>query len=169
MDEEVYKNDTVGNFFNSHFISFKLQMDKTRKDNDSLRAWYPLVDSFFKKYRIRAYPTFLFFSAEGDGIHEVVGYRNVSALIHVAREAIDPKRQYYTLIKKYQEDKIDLESIKRLAISAQKNGDDSLSSKLANEYLNDLSPDKLYTKDNIDFIKQFVKLPRAQLIAKDYK
>src|SRR5687768_11668505 len=40
MDNNVYPNDSVGKYFNSKFISVRVQMDKTKKDNEQIQKWY---------------------------------------------------------------------------------------------------------------------------------
>src|SRR5687768_11107058 len=40
MDKNVYANDTVGDYFNQHFISVKAQMDKSKNDNEQVQSWY---------------------------------------------------------------------------------------------------------------------------------
>src|SRR5687767_5878813 len=40
MDKDVYTNDTVGQFFNEKFISVKVQMDQTKKDDEYVKSWY---------------------------------------------------------------------------------------------------------------------------------
>src|SRR5688500_7757549 len=39
MDKSVYPNDTVGLFFNNKFVSVKVQMDRTKKDNAFIQSW----------------------------------------------------------------------------------------------------------------------------------
>ena len=38
MDRNVYTSDKVAAFFNAHFISIKVQMDKTPRDSDEVKA-----------------------------------------------------------------------------------------------------------------------------------
>src|SRR5579872_1581201 len=40
MDQDVYSRDSVGDIVNSHFISVKVQMDTSKKDNDTIKTWY---------------------------------------------------------------------------------------------------------------------------------
>src|SRR5688500_9355246 len=40
MDKKIYVNDSVGDYFNQHFVSVKVQMDKTKNDDESVKKWY---------------------------------------------------------------------------------------------------------------------------------
>src|SRR5260221_4585806 len=40
MDVQIFPQEEVGRYFNSHFISVRVQMDRTDKDKDSIRRWY---------------------------------------------------------------------------------------------------------------------------------
>src|ERR1700685_3137554 len=40
MEQTVYPVEAVGEAFNGNFISVKLQLDKTRQDDDNVRSWY---------------------------------------------------------------------------------------------------------------------------------
>ena len=65
MDNNIYRNDTIADFFNDRFISVKLQMDKTKADDAFVKSWYEIADSLKKNYRIDGYPTFIFLSPAG--------------------------------------------------------------------------------------------------------
>src|SRR5882757_3769272 len=62
MDEKVYTLKDVGDYFNKHFISVKVQLDKTDTDDSLVRKWYNEAVNIQKNYSVNAFPTFLFFS-----------------------------------------------------------------------------------------------------------
>ena len=43
MDIDVYSKDTVGKFMNEHYISIKIQMNKTEGDSPEVKAWYAIA------------------------------------------------------------------------------------------------------------------------------
>src|ERR1700722_11332866 len=40
MDKYIYSNDSVGRLMNDNFISVKIQMDSTGKDEKDIQNWY---------------------------------------------------------------------------------------------------------------------------------
>src|SRR5687767_13915451 len=73
MDKEVYVLEEVGKVYNDRFISFKLQMDSTSQDSESVQRCYTTAAEFKKQYNISSYPTYLFFSPEGNAIDKRTG------------------------------------------------------------------------------------------------
>src|ERR1700742_1649832 len=59
MDRDVYPNDTIGRYMNNHFMSVKVQMDKTKTDNDYVKKMYGTAESLEKELSVNAYPTML--------------------------------------------------------------------------------------------------------------
>jgi thiol:disulfide interchange protein len=72
MEQEIYPRKEVGDYLNAHFVNVKLQMDKTSSDEQLVRTWYACADSLSKLFHISAYPTYLFFSMDGQPLHETV-------------------------------------------------------------------------------------------------
>jgi thioredoxin-related protein len=90
MDRDVFMNDTVAAYFNEHFVSVKVQMDKTNKDKEEIKRWYSTADSIAKRYLVDAYPTLIFLSPKGDLLHKVTGYRSVNDIVIEAEVASRP-------------------------------------------------------------------------------
>jgi thioredoxin-related protein len=135
MDRDVYPSSELGNEFNSKFISVKLQMDKTAKDNEYLKSWYSIADDFQKNYNLQGYPSFLFFSPNGKLVHRSLGYKSKEALISLGKAALDPNKQYFALLGKYKKGKITSEKdIKNFMNVARENGDKSISNEVAEKY-----------------------------------
>ena len=159
MDKEVYVNDTIGRFMNEHFLSVKLQMDSTPRDRQNIRYWYPIARSFEGTYSVNAYPSYLFFSPEGQIVHKEVGEKSVEQFMQVASAALDFRQQFYTLLARYEEGKADPSMIRCLAQEEANFGNDSLSNTVASYYihsvLDKLPADQLWTRENIEFIYRF--------------
>lgn len=161
MDHQVYNNDTVGSLMNKAFVAVKVQMDTTEHDSTSVRKWYSLGNDMGRKYRIRAFPTYLFFSSDGRAVHKVVGAANVRDFLTLTRAAMDPQQQYYTLEDRYLQGTLPHDLMPYLANTAEKIREDSLSMIIASDYIHYLGevPDKdLWTKDNIEFIGKYGKV-----------
>lgn len=75
MEREVFTSPEVAAFFNEHFISYQLNMDK------------PEGKEFGKIYDIPAYPTLIFMDEKGGLILKEVGGRKVEGFMELARKA----------------------------------------------------------------------------------
>ena len=75
MEKEVFANPEVAAFFNEHFVSYKLWMDK------------PEGKAFNKTCEIPAYPTLLFIDEKGNILWKEVGGRKKEAFMELARKA----------------------------------------------------------------------------------
>lgn len=158
MDQNVYPIDSVGSFMNDRYISVKMQMDSTRQDNEEIRQWYAIARAFVERYHIGAYPTYLFFSPDGQALHKDMGGKNISDFLSMATAAMDPKQQYYTLLADYRSGKMAFALMPVLASAARRVGQDSLSKQLSSDYihhyLETLSEQQVWTSENILFITQ---------------
>lgn len=161
MDKEVYINDTVGSFFNDKFISVKVQMDKTKTDNEHVQRWYNDATAINKKYRIEGYPSYIFFSPEGAIVHKAMGYKPVKELIAVAQTAIipgqvykDPYLEYEQLVADYKQGIKHYDRMVYMIKTAEKFQENDLAYQLLNDhtdYAAGLKPENRYTKENIEF------------------
>jgi thioredoxin-related protein len=158
MDKTVYTNDSLGDFIGKEFIAIKMQMDNTPHDSVEIQRWYTTAHEFEAKYQINVYPSFLFFSPDGHAVHKDVGATDVQGFITLAKRAMDPKQQYYTLVSEYQHGGKNYELMAYLANTATRLGEDSLASVIAGDYLHylqGLSDIELLTKSNLTFIDNY--------------
>lgn len=113
MDKDVFPKKETGDFFNQHFISFKLQMDKTPADAPEIKKQYADAEWFEKNYQITAYPCYLFFDSNGKLIHQAGGGGlKVADFIAIGQEALDPGKQLMSFKKKYSQGVRDNEFMK---------------------------------------------------------
>ena len=80
MAETVFRQDNVGQFFNSNFISLKIDAEKG--EGKTLAA----------KYQVRIYPTYLFLDDKGAVFNEAIGSCSDSVFLGIAAKA----RQEFT-------------------------------------------------------------------------
>jgi thioredoxin-related protein len=76
MEKKVFVNEDLGSFFNEHFISYKLDIDK------------PEGKKIKKEYKIYAVPTLLFLSSEGKLLKQVVGYQDKQQLLKIGKNLV---------------------------------------------------------------------------------
>lgn len=166
MDRDVYSNDTIGNFFNSHFISVKLQMDKTKNDDPFIKSWYNDAETIGKQYRVLSYPFFIFFNPGGDVVHIESGYKSIQEMLNLAQMSIEPGRvynspyaEYDKLIAEYKQGIKNYHKMPFMIITAIKLKDDELKKRLLEdhtEHVLGLSKKERYTKENIAMWSDFL-------------
>ncbi|NLR90231.1 thioredoxin family protein [Flammeovirga agarivorans] len=88
FDEDVYHNKFVSDYFNSHFVSIKRDLDD------------PVAKEFVSKYKVRSYPTHLFFDQKGNLVHMFKGGMPANIFLDKSEEVHDPSKQVFTLKKR---------------------------------------------------------------------
>jgi thiol-disulfide isomerase/thioredoxin len=76
MAKTAFPNPEVGAYFNQHFVSLQLDMEKGEGP------------ALGKQYNVTAYPTLLFLSANGDLIDASAGARDAKALLELATKIV---------------------------------------------------------------------------------
>ncbi len=89
MDKNVFVNDAVADYFNTNYVSYKLDMEKGEGVEMAT------------KYQVQAYPSFLFLNADGSVMHRTVGARPAEMFLEVAAVAKDPAKNFASYQKKY--------------------------------------------------------------------
>jgi thiol-disulfide isomerase/thioredoxin len=137
MSDSIFPLKEVGDFMNDHFISVAVQTDQTSKDGDEIRKWYGDAKSIGEMYSISSFPTYLFFSPEGRVVHRVVGAtgRTGKDFIARAKEAIDPKKQYYTYIENYKMHLKDSEYLRNALAMTLNSGDAKNAEDISDSYV----------------------------------
>jgi hypothetical protein len=157
MDKNIYPNDTVGRYFNEKFVSVKIQMDTSKSDIEFIKEWYADASMLQRKYKVGAFPTYLFFSPNGDIVHRDVGVFGAQKFVTVGIDAMNSDKQYYTALEKYRRNELDTAYMKGLARKVKTNEGEVMAHKIANDYINRLPLDALFTIDNIQFLYEFTK------------
>ncbi len=91
MNRETFPDSAVGAFFNKHFVSLKMDMEKG--DGERLASTYGIM----------AFPTLLFIDPQGAAVHRAVGYQNATELLAVGRVALDNTARISSYDQKFQE------------------------------------------------------------------
>ncbi|ANI89737.1 hypothetical protein A9P82_10810 [Arachidicoccus ginsenosidimutans] len=156
MEKNIFPNDTVAAITNDKFIAVSVQFDSSAKDNDEVKSWYATAHDLNAQYHINAYPTFLFFSPDGEIVDRHVGASlKVPEFVTALNDAQNPDKQYYVLVRKYESGDKDPSFLKSFASAAQSAYDMQTAKKAANEYL--ATQKDLYTKDNLTFLSNFTQ------------
>jgi thioredoxin-related protein len=166
MDKEVYPDEKLGDYMNARFISVRVQMDTSKQDDENVQKWYPDAHAIQQHDIITAYPSFLFFSPDSKILHRGLGFKSTEDFISLAASALDPDKQYYTLLENYQQGRKNYNSMPDLAETAEMLQDTSMANIVARDYifnyLDNLSDNELCTRRNIDFIGSFIFLQNSK-------
>ena len=166
MDKKVYPNDSVGTYMNDQFISVRVQMDTTKEDNEEIGSWYGTAHSIGEQYHIRACPSYLFFSPNGQAVHKNLGGMSITDFLSMAKAALNPQQQYYTLLTHYRQGNLNYSLMPILAEAAARVGEDGLSTEVAGDYvhhyLETLPAAEAWTRDNIIFVNHHSKVVAYQ-------
>jgi thiol-disulfide isomerase/thioredoxin len=135
MSREIFTQKVVGEFFNTHFVNVSVQMDRTEKDAEIVRQWYEDADSIAAKFGVKDYPTFLVFSPDGEAIDRFVGSMETSQFLKRATDAMDPMKQYYTLVNHYKDHLGDSSFLYSAFIMAINSYDNVTAFKIGENYL----------------------------------
>jgi thioredoxin-related protein len=138
MAADIFPKKEVGDYFNKQFVNVKMDMEKGEG-----------VD-LAKKYKIRAYPTYLFIDGNGELVHKSMGMMPAPDFINVAQSAADPNKQFFTLKKKFDKGEREPAFIKNLLDAATKSGESDIAAEVMDVYLD--GQKDLGTKENMDLI-----------------
>jgi thioredoxin-related protein len=160
MDAKVYPDPAVARVLNESFLSVKIQMDETDKDNEKIKARYVDARYINNNYRPDGYPCFLFFTPNGTLANQVVGYREPDKFITVVNEALtNPMDKYKVEINKFKNGQLGYVAMPGLARQANQNKDKELANSIARvykeKYLDLLDEKDVFTKDNLLFVVDF--------------
>ncbi|MDN4014091.1 thioredoxin family protein [Chryseobacterium gambrini] len=103
MAKNIFPQKTVGDYYNSHFINAKIDMEKGEGIEIA------------KKYNVKAFPTYLFVDGNGELVHRTLGYVEENDFIQFAKDAGDPSKRLTALKQKFEDGEKDPDFLKNLA------------------------------------------------------
>ncbi|RYD71372.1 MAG: DUF255 domain-containing protein, partial [Sphingobacteriales bacterium] len=89
MAANVFTKAEVGDYFNKNFVNYKLDMEK----GDG-----PAVA---KEFKVEFYPTYLFFTPDGELMHKAMGAKGPEDFIKDGQTAADPNSNLYGQVKRF--------------------------------------------------------------------
>jgi len=138
MSKYTFTDSSVGDFYNEHFINFKIDAEKGEGP------------SFASEFKVSAYPTLLYFNSNADVVSTTKGYRTPDQFLEegrklfVNKETLDKKLAEF---EKGNKDKAFLsELVSLLNVMGMPN------KKVQSAYLNSLSNDELLNEENSKLI-----------------
>jgi len=161
MDKNIYPNDTIGAAVNAEFLAVRVQMDSAKQDGDQVKAWYAAAHDLNARYHINEYPSYLFFSPDGEAIHKETGTKRKEDFLQLIHSVRDPEHQYYTLLARYHRGQLAYSEMPALAGISENIGEEDDVKLIVQDYIQHylqlLPADKRWTKDNMDFLNAHSK------------
>ncbi len=139
LSKNVFTDKAVGDFYNTNYVNFKMDMEKGEG-----------ID-FAKTYAINAYPTLLYFNQDGEIAHRTVGAPPIEQFIANGKSALDPNKQYHTLSKAYEKGDRKPEFLRNMALAAREAGAEDASSIMA-EFFKTMPKEDWSKPENADFV-----------------
>lgn len=143
MTQTVFTDNKVADFYNTHFINAKFDMEKGEG---------PKIKD---RYEIRAYPTILFINGKGEMVHIGVGWTNPKYFIELGKKAMDTKANLAYYSREFESNKSNPEFIAEY-LNILKNAHIPYEEKL-NAYWETQKTEDLIEKENWNLFKTFVK------------
>lgn len=154
MDKQVYPLEDVGVFFNRNFICVKVQMDKTKSDNEQVKSWYKDAKFIEKNYSISAFPTYLFLSSDAQPLHRAVGAYQPNKFLEMASNALDPETQSYTIARRYDISRMDTAALKAVAVKIRRTAPE-FAAQMALTFFRKLKGSEIKERENIELLLLF--------------
>lgn len=148
MSKKVFTQKTVGDFYNSNFISVKLDMEKTDEGR-----------KFARDYRVRSYPTLLFIDGAGEVVHLAVGAKQPNDFIALGKSVLKKMDKSESFQAEYEKGNREPAFIYKYVKSLNKAGKPSL--KISNDYIK--TQKDLSTTFNIKFLFEAVQEADSRL------
>jgi len=142
-------------------------MDRTKKDDDWVQQWYDTAADMQQRYKIAAFPSFVFLSPAAEIVHKETGYKAPEEFIEIAKAALVPGKvynnpfaKYDSLVLEYRKGHKDYEKMLYMIDQALKTNDLEMAKELGKQYMEYLKASDsqiIYTKPNISFIASIVR------------
>jgi thioredoxin-related protein len=115
MSTTIFPQEEAGTWFNDKFINVKVQLDSSAKDDAHVKSWYVDAHNLMTKYDIRAFPTYLIFTPDGQVLHRAVGStRTVAEFIKNIQPAFDTNTAFYPQLAQYRAGRRDTAFLRKL-------------------------------------------------------
>lgn len=130
LTKNVFPNDTVGAFFNRHFVSLKMDMEKGEGPK------------LAKQYQITAYPTLLFIDPHTQKmVYRMVGSKaGIQWLMDIGQKALDNEENLTGITARYQQNPQDAAIVSKYLTQLQAARLFPLRDSVLNVYLANIAP-----------------------------
>ncbi len=141
LAKNIFPQQEVGDFYNSHFINLSFDMEKG--EGIKIAA----------KYGIHVFPTLLFLNAAGETVHVGIGALDPNSLIELGKTALDDTQNLLSITKKM---KAGDKSVQTLTLYLKNNNYATDKDALLNDYFKSATKEEKLSQDAWDLFKNYV-------------
>lgn len=149
LARDVFTNDTVGDFFNKHFVCVKVDMEK--EDGPELA----------RRFQVRAYPTLLFINPDDMNVAYRLtgGRRGAQWLVEAGEKALDPSSNLIGLAEAYANNKQDTVIVAKYLSCLSETSSAALLDSVLSEYLQNATVANKCSEATWKMLERYVKDP----------
>ncbi len=137
MVKEVFPKQEVGDAINPHYISCAFDMEK----GEGIEL--------AKKFNIQNYPTYVFLNPSGEIVHRGLGSMPSEDFIRLCTDALNPDKQYISLLNQYHQGNRDTNFLVKFAYVAS-DAQDTIVHQVFSDYLK--KQKNIFTDKNMKMI-----------------
>ncbi|MBE9462159.1 thioredoxin family protein [Dyadobacter subterraneus] len=142
MEREVFTDPKVIDFYNTNFISFKIDIEEEG-----------IGQALSKQYGIMGFPTYVYFDKEGKRSHQTGAFKPSVDFIQDGKNASDPATALFPLLSKYELGERSPQMLLNLSNAlSYYMVKDSPKEKVVAQYLGTQSAEELESEKNLKFI-----------------
>lgn len=142
MEKEVFTDPQVIDYYNTKFISFKIDIEDGGAG-----------ETLSKQYGIIGFPTYLYFDKNGKKLHQSSAFKQAADFIQDGKNASNPNTALFSMLAKYNQGEKSPELLFNLSNAlSYYTVKDNPKEKIAGEYLNTQSVTELESEKNLRFI-----------------
>lgn len=146
MLQDVFSRQDVGQFMNTHFVNFKLDMEKDEGVG------------LAQKYQVKVYPTFLVLNENGEIVHQMVGGMKAEEFLQNVRDGIG-EHSLYSYTQRYAAGERDPQFVYEYIEVLSKAFMRERMEQVLHEYWATLSNSEKSSQGNWSLVKRFVNNP----------
>jgi thiol-disulfide isomerase/thioredoxin len=144
MAKNVFPTKGAGDYFNSHYINYQLDMEK----GEGIE--------FAKQYEVNAFPTLLYFDAAGNLAFKAVGAKDEAGLLSQAKLAMNPDYQLATYKKEYEDSGKTLTGLKQYVNKLREGGSYNTASGMVADYITNMPEKDRFSTDAWQLIRSCI-------------
>lgn len=122
MTINIFPQKEAGDFYNPHFISYKINAEKGEGP------------AIAKEYRITGYPTLAYINYKGEVVHRVTSSMDVKDLINNGKMALTPQDDYQELKGAYEQNTLSKDDLSRYFTIVKTKGDNRETDRVFESY-----------------------------------
>jgi thiol-disulfide isomerase/thioredoxin len=149
MDKYVFSNKKVGDYFNTHFISYKLDAEK----GAGL--------AFSKKYEVISYPNLMFLDHDGMLVLRS-GSKNIEELLAFGEKAMNYEQDMANMTSTYNKGNRTPEFINKYLAFLKASGKPT--NEIAIQYLKKIDKDQWFSDNNLNLMFRYIDNPYNTII-----